>query len=125
PAEGDAGPVEARVNARAGWDQELNVFVPRECPDDLGVYPRDRPEPAGPVGLVVRPGEPGRGVRLPLGWHAVAAGGGGVCGFGHRRSLTLPEEEDIDPQITQKTQILERQMNTNPRKLEFCPCVFS
>ena len=36
---------------------------------DLGVDPRNRTEFAGPVRLVMRPGDPGRAVRLPLRRH--------------------------------------------------------
>ena len=41
-----------------------------EMADDLGVDPGDGLELAGPVVGVVGPGDPGGGVRLPLGGHA-------------------------------------------------------
>ena len=54
-------------------DQDVNVFDVREEADDLGVDPGDGLELAGPVGGVVGPGDPGGGVRGPLGGHAAAA----------------------------------------------------
>ncbi len=42
------------------------------CAHDLGVDPGDRRELARPVASLVRPGDPGRRVRLPLGGHAEA-----------------------------------------------------
>ena len=44
----------------------------RQVAHDLAVDPRDRRELARPVGALVRPRQPGRLVRLPLGRHAVA-----------------------------------------------------
>src|SRR6202162_6189076 len=38
----------------------------REFSAHLAVAPRDRAEPSGPIGPVVRPADPGRLVRLPL-----------------------------------------------------------
>ena len=52
-----------------GVAEDLDRLVRREHARDLGVHPRDGPELARPVGLVVRPADPGRPVRLPLGGH--------------------------------------------------------
>ena len=80
-------PVEVDAHARAAparalrlvggvVDQQLDPLAGGQLADDLAVDPGDRPEAARPVGRVVRPGEPGRLVRLPLGGHARAGGGG-------------------------------------------------
>jgi hypothetical protein len=47
--------------------EDLDLLGLREHARDLREDPRDGLELAGPVGLVVRPGEPGGPVRLPLG----------------------------------------------------------
>ena len=52
-------------------DEDVDVFAAGEVADDLGVDPGDGLELAGPVFGVVRPGDPGGGVRRPLGGHAV------------------------------------------------------
>ena len=54
--------------------QDVNVFHARKMADDLAVDPGDGLEFAGPVFGVVRPGDPGGGVRGPLGGHAEAVG---------------------------------------------------
>ena len=53
-------------------DEDVDLFDRSELPHDLGIDPRDRLEASGPIAGVVRPGDPGCGVRLPLGRHAVA-----------------------------------------------------
>jgi hypothetical protein len=58
-------------------DQDVDVFDAGEMADDLGVDPGDGLELAGPVVGVVGPGDPGGGVRGPLGGHAVDGGGHG------------------------------------------------
>ena len=50
-------------------DEDVNAFASVQVADDLGVYPRDGFDLAGPVVGVMRPGEPGRGMRLPFGRH--------------------------------------------------------
>jgi hypothetical protein len=52
-------------------DEDVDVFDAREMTNDLAVDPRDGLEFAGPVVGVMRPGDPGGGVRSPLGGHAV------------------------------------------------------
>src|SRR5690606_33632014 len=47
-------------------DEDLDALVPVQHADDLGVHPWDRFELARPVRLVVRPADPGGGVRLPF-----------------------------------------------------------
>ena len=53
-------------------DDQVDAFVTGEVADDFGVDPRDGLEFPGPVAAVVGPGEPGGGVGLPFGRHAVA-----------------------------------------------------
>ena len=50
--------------------QDLDRLVTGDDARDLGVDPRNRAELARPVGLVMRPADPGRAMRLPLGRHA-------------------------------------------------------
>ena len=52
-------------------NEDVDRFDLREVTDDLGVDPGDGLEFSGPVFGVVRPGDPGGGVRGPLGGHAV------------------------------------------------------
>ncbi len=61
---------------RAIADDDVDRLDAAQVPDDLGVDPGDRRELAGPVVAVVRPGDPGRRVRLPFGGHAIAERGG-------------------------------------------------
>ena len=56
-------------------DDQLNPLVTSEIADDFGMHPRDRLELAGPIAVIVGPCEPGCGVRLPLGGHAVTERG--------------------------------------------------
>ena len=49
--------------------EDLHALVAMEHAHDLGVHPRNRLEFAGPVGLVVGPGDPGGGVRRPFRRH--------------------------------------------------------
>src|SRR5262249_51411759 len=80
-AEIDAGTAEhapRRPLHRRVVDQDADALAGDELADDLGVDPRDRRELPRPVAPLMRPGEPGRRVRLPLGRHAVAERGGGV-----------------------------------------------
>ena len=51
-------------------DEDVDVFAAGEVSDDLGVDPGDGLEFSGPVFGVVGPGDPGAGVRGPLGGHA-------------------------------------------------------
>ena len=51
--------------------QNVHIFDARQMPHDLRVDPGDGLEFAGPVLGVVRPGEPGGGVRLPFSGHAI------------------------------------------------------
>ena len=51
-------------------DEDVHVFRRGEVTDNLGIHPRDGLEFAGPVFGVVWPGDPGGGVRSPLGGHA-------------------------------------------------------
>src|SRR5579863_2283614 len=67
----------ARASGRRGVaDDQLDPLVLRQMADDLGINPGNRLKLSRPVAVEMRPGEPGGGVRLPLGGHAVAAGGG-------------------------------------------------
>jgi hypothetical protein len=52
-------------------DEDVDVFDLREVADDFRVDPGDGLEFVGPVLGVVGPGDPGGGVRGPLGGHAV------------------------------------------------------
>ena len=52
-------------------DEDVDGFDLGEVADDFGVDPGDGLEFSGPVLGVVRPGDPGGGVRSPLGGHAV------------------------------------------------------
>jgi hypothetical protein len=60
--------------------------MPAQMANDFGVDPWDRFEFAGPIGAVVWPGEPGGGMGLPFGGHAVTeirlAGFHGCHGLG-------------------------------------------
>ena len=69
-----AAPTSASVSRASALDgvvghEDAHALVRREQAHDLGVHPADRRELAGPVALVVRPGDPGRRVRLPLRRH--------------------------------------------------------
>ena len=55
-------------------DEDVDVFDLREVADDFAVDPGDGLEFVGPVLGVVGPGDPGGGVRSPLGGHAVVLG---------------------------------------------------
>ena len=68
-------------------DEDVDVFDLREVADDFGVDPGDWLKFSGPVLRVVGPGDPGGGVRRPLGGHAVA----GVIRGAHLCSLFLWE----------------------------------
>src|SRR6266550_3266434 len=57
-------------------DEDADALAGDEVTHDLGEDPRDGLELAWPIAPRVRPGEPRRGVRLPLGRHAVAERGG-------------------------------------------------
>src|SRR5579859_2772414 len=54
---------------------QFNALVLGKIADNLGKYPRNRLEFSRPVSLIVRPCEPGSGVRFPLGWHPIARRG--------------------------------------------------
>ncbi len=64
-----------------GVDEDVDVFDLGEVANDLAVDPGDGLELAGPVVGIVGPGDPGGGVRAPLGGHAV--GRRFVVGAGH------------------------------------------
>ena len=74
---------------RPAADDDVDHLDAAQVADDLGVDPGDRRELAGPVVAVVRPGDPGRRVRLPFGGHAVAERGGLVHGMVGMRSNRL------------------------------------
>ena len=59
-------------------DEDVHVLDAGEVADDVGVDPGDGREFARPVVGVVRPGDPGGGVRVPLGGHAVVVVSWGV-----------------------------------------------
>ncbi len=61
-------------------DEDVDVFDGGEVADDLAVDPGDGLELSGPVFGVVGPGDPGGGVRGPLGGHAVVL----LAGSGHQ-----------------------------------------
>ena len=67
-------------------DENVNVFDAGEVADNFGVDPWDGLELAGPVLGVVGPGNPGGGVRGPLGGHAVVL----FAGCGHLVALLSP-----------------------------------
>ena len=67
-----------RALHRATGYYDVHGLDAAEMADDLGVDPGNGRELARPVVAVVRPGDPGRLVRLPFGGHAVAKLGGGV-----------------------------------------------
>jgi hypothetical protein len=56
-----------RVAYRLVMAEDLDALVLREHARDLGIDPWDRSELAWPIGLVVRPGDPGSAVPVPLG----------------------------------------------------------
>ena len=58
--------------------KDLDRLVIGQCPGDLGVDPRNGPQLARPVRLVVRPGDPGGLVRSPFGGEGGAGGHAGV-----------------------------------------------
>ena len=65
----------AAPRGRRDWTRMRTRLAGRELADDLAVDPGDGRELARPVARVVRPGDPGGLVRLPLGGHAEPAGG--------------------------------------------------
>ena len=81
----DCAPTLSRIRARLLFQRRRSRTrirtrsTRRKLAHDLAVDPRDGREPAGPVVAIVRPGDPGGLVRLPLGRHA-EAGSRGVCG---------------------------------------------
>ena len=56
--------------------RSLTISSTRSCraqvADDFGIDPGDRLELSRPVAAIMRPGEPGGGVRFPFGGHAIA-----------------------------------------------------
>jgi hypothetical protein len=64
------------VLMRAVVDDDMHAFAPRDMTHDVRVDPRNRLEPAGPILAIVRPGNPGRFVALPLCRHTIAEFGG-------------------------------------------------
>ena len=66
----------AFAGAPFGWGithDQIDPLVASKIPNYFRIHPRDRFEFTRPVALVVRPGEPGGFVRLPLGGHAESA----------------------------------------------------
>jgi len=55
---------------RSIGDDQFDSFVSRKIANDFRVDPRDRFKLSRPVVAIVRPGQPGSLVRLPLGRHA-------------------------------------------------------
>src|SRR5262249_7068975 len=47
-------------------DDQLNPFMFGKVPNDLGIHPGDGVELSRPIIFIVRPRQPGRGVRFPL-----------------------------------------------------------
>ena len=54
-----------------GVDEDTHHLTGCQMTDDLAVHPRDGRKLARPVARVMRPGEPGRRMPLPLGRHAI------------------------------------------------------
>ena len=52
--------------------EDFDLFVIGEHAGNFRVHPRDGAELPGPVGFVMRPGDPRRPVRLPLRRHPQA-----------------------------------------------------
>src|SRR5207244_6396851 len=63
-----------------GVDEDARDLARRELAHDLAVHPLDRRDLSRPVAPVVWPAEPRGLVRLPLGGHAKAEGGGSLGG---------------------------------------------
>ncbi len=79
---GGVKPVGCPALHRTVADHDVNGLGPAEHANDLGVHPRDRSELTGPVLAVMRPGNPGRRMRLPLRGHLeTKLGGGRFHGF--------------------------------------------
>jgi hypothetical protein len=57
-------------------DQNAHTLHAGQLADDFRVDPRNGRELSGPVAAIVRPGNPGGFVRLPLGGHPKAEGAG-------------------------------------------------
>ena len=76
-------------------DEDVDVFDSGEVADDLGVDPGDGLELAGPVLGVVGPGDPGGGVRGPLGGHAVVL----IAWCGHLVSVALSFTPALYPRV--------------------------
>jgi len=55
-------------------DDQLDPLVPREIANDFRVDPGNRLKLAGPVAVIVRPGQPGSGVEFPFSGHAEVEG---------------------------------------------------
>ena len=68
--------------------EDIDPFVRREGAHDLGVYPRNRSEFAGPIRFVYRPCEPGGRMLFPLGRHAPS-------GRGKRRQERIGAERSL------------------------------
>jgi hypothetical protein len=56
---------------RSILNYEFDPLVRRQVANDFRIDPRDRLKLSRPVVSAVRPSEPSRGVRFPLGGHAV------------------------------------------------------
>jgi hypothetical protein len=56
--------------------ENLDALAGSKLTNDLGVHKNDGGQLTRPISLVMRPRDPGGGVRLPLGGHTVAESGG-------------------------------------------------
>jgi len=62
-------------------NDQFNPLMPRQIADDLAIDPRDRLKLPRPIAAIMGPSEPRCRMRLPLGRHAVAEGGGQPFGI--------------------------------------------
>jgi hypothetical protein len=62
----------SRMFFRRGSDDEVHIFRAGKMADDIGKDPGDGLKLSRPIIAVVRPGQPGSGVRLPFRGHAIA-----------------------------------------------------
>jgi hypothetical protein len=56
-------------------NNQIYPLMPRQIANNLGINPRDRLELPRPIPAIMRPSQPGGGMRLPLRGHAVGEGG--------------------------------------------------
>ena len=72
PGDGRSGLAQHALDPLLGLgiiDEDADDFALSQLADNFGVHPGDRREFAGPIRGVMRPGDPSRPVRLPLGGH--------------------------------------------------------